>query len=148
MALTYLLRLGGDNYSMSEDPQILADSLRTEVVQIAAVHEEAQAKAREADMHAVVTSAFKEVLSEQGNQYVNIMTTLATLVAGQSATNQHLTILNGKVAKHEESLNILLIWKAEAKGFLGAINIGWTLIISLISGAGISLFYWLTHRFS
>ncbi len=76
------------------------------------------------------------------------MTTLATLVAGQDGTNEHLRILNSKVATHEQSLNILLLWKAEAKGFLGAINVGWTLIISLISGAGVSLFYWLTHRFS
>jgi hypothetical protein len=49
---------------MAEDPQVLAESLRTEVVQIAAVHEEAQAKARAADMHSVVTAALKEVLTQ------------------------------------------------------------------------------------
>lgn len=81
-------------------------------------------------------------------QFLNITTTLATLVAGQKETNAHLTTLNGQVAKHEGSLTDLLLWKAEAKGFLGAINVGWTIIISLISGAGISFFYWVTHRFS
>lgn len=80
------------------------------------------------------------------DQYTSIMTTLATLVAGQAGTNEHLRLLNGKVAKHEESINTMLLWKAEAKGFLGAINIGWTLVISLISGTAATFIYWITHH--
>lgn len=76
-------------------------------------------------------------------QYNAITNTLATLVAGQDATNEHLRILNGKVAKHEESLTTLLLWKAEAKGFLGAINMGWAVFISAISGIVI---YFFTRR--
>lgn len=49
-----------------DDPQILADSLRAEAVNSAAVHEEAQAKARSADMHSVVVAALTEVLSDEG----------------------------------------------------------------------------------
>jgi len=118
----------------------LAESLRAEAVNTAAIHEEAQAKAREADMHAIVTSAFKEVLSEQGNQYVNIMTTLATLVAGQSATNQHLTILNGKIAKHEESLTKIALWRAELRGMAIPFKLLWGAIISLIAGCAVLFF--------
>lgn len=83
------------------------------------------------------------------DQYTTIMTTLATLVAGQEGTNEHLRILNGKVVKHEESLNTLLLWKAQAKGFGQAIGIGWGFVGVLLSGGGvvlISFFYWLTHH--
>jgi hypothetical protein len=47
---------------MSDDP--LAESLRAEAVNSAAIHEEAQAKARSADMHAVITTALQEVLTQ------------------------------------------------------------------------------------
>lgn len=46
------------------DSTALAESLRSEAIHTAAVHEEAQAKARSADMHSVVTAVFREVLSD------------------------------------------------------------------------------------
>lgn len=49
---------------MSDEPEVLAESLRAEAANAAAVHEEAQSKARSADMHAVVTNAIREVLTE------------------------------------------------------------------------------------
>ena len=64
-----------------------------------------------------------------------IMTSLTTLMVGQDATNEHLRILNGKVATQEGNINTLMLWKARAEGFTGAINIGWTLVLALVSGA-------------
>ena len=64
-----------------------------------------------------------------------IMTSLTTLMVGQDATNEHLRILNGKVATQEGNINTLMLWKARAEGFTGAINIGWTLILTILSGA-------------
>jgi hypothetical protein len=64
-----------------------------------------------------------------------IMNSLTILVLGQETTNEHLTRLNGKVAKHEESINSLIIWKARTEGMTATINIGWTFILALLSGA-------------
>ena len=60
---------------------------------------------------------------------------LQALQFGQDATNEHLKILNGKVATQEGQINTLTLWKARAEGFTGAINIGWTLILTILSGA-------------
>jgi hypothetical protein len=81
------------------------------------------------------------------DQYTNIMTTLATLVAGQNATNEHLVLLNGKVASHEKELTSLRLWRAEAKGFAGAISVGWTTFVAVFTSAisGIVI-YWLTKK--
>lgn len=83
------------------------------------------------------------------DQYTNIMTALATLVVGQEGTNEHLRILNGKVAAHEDKLTTLMLWKAQAKGFGQAIGVGWGFMGTLLSGGGVvllSFFYWLMHR--
>lgn len=80
------------------------------------------------------------------DQYANIMSGLATLVAGQEGTNEHLRILNGKVATQEGKINALMLWRANIEGFTGAISVGWGLIISLVSGCAATLAYWLFHR--
>lgn len=70
----------------------------------------------------------------------------ATLIAGQSATNEHLRILNGKVATQELNISTLLLWKARLEGFTGAVNLGWSTVIALLSGTGLTLWYIITKR--
>lgn len=65
----------------------------------------------------------------------------ATLIAGQSATNEHLRILNGKVATQELNISTILLWKARIEGFTGAVNLGWTTVLTLLSGTGLTLWY-------
>jgi len=80
------------------------------------------------------------------DQHGEIMVQLAELVQGVRFINEHLARLNSKVATHEGNINMLMLWKSEAKGFANAIGMGWSLVISLISGSIVSIFYWLTHR--
>lgn len=80
------------------------------------------------------------------DQYANIMATLATLTQGIGGINDHLERLNSKVATHEGELNTIMLWKAQALGFGQAIGIGWSILISLISGLGGGIIYWLLHR--
>lgn len=80
------------------------------------------------------------------DQYNAITTTLATLVASGEGINEHLRLLNGKVAKHEETINTIIIWKAKAEGFGSAINVGWTTIITLVGGAFAIFVYWTTRK--
>lgn len=49
---------------MTDDSKILAESLSAEAAQAAAVHAEATEKARTAQMHSVVISALKEILTQ------------------------------------------------------------------------------------
>lgn len=70
----------------------------------------------------------------------------ATLIAGQNATNEHLRILNGKVATQELNISTLLLWKARVEGFTGAVNLGWTTVLALLSGTGLTLWYLITRR--
>lgn len=65
----------------------------------------------------------------------------ATLIAGQTATNEHLRILNGKVATQELNISTLLLWKARVEGFTGAVNLGWTTVLALLSGTGLTIWY-------
>ncbi len=98
-----------------------------------------------AEAQAAIELSRKEQLDEHKDiflqQYTNIMTTLATLVAGQNNTNAHLSLLNGKVAEHARELTTIMLWKAEAKGFAGAINVGWTTLITLFSGTAGAIIY-------
>lgn len=80
------------------------------------------------------------------SKFTEILVNITVLQKTQEGTNEHLRILNGKVAAHEASLTTLMLWKAEAKGFGGAVSIGWSTVISLISGGAVALFYWTTHR--
>lgn len=86
------------------------------------------------------------IITAVNDNYINIMTTLATLIAGQNATNSHLLILNGKVAAHEKELTVLMLWKAELRGAGAAISVGWSVLLVLLSGAGVSIFYWLFNK--
>lgn len=70
----------------------------------------------------------------------------ATIIAGQNATNEHLRILNGKVAAQEGSIGILLLWKARVEGFTGAVNLGWTTVLTLLSGTGLTIWYLITKK--
>lgn len=70
-----------------------------------------------------------------------IQVSQATLIAGQSATNEHLRILNGKVATQEANISTLLLWKARVEGFTGAVNLGWTTVLALLSGTGLTIWY-------
>lgn len=65
----------------------------------------------------------------------------AMLIAGQNATNEHLRILNGKVATQEGNISTLLLWKARVEGFTGAVNLGWTTVLALLSGTGLTIWY-------
>lgn len=75
-----------------------------------------------------------------------IQVSQATLIAGQGATNEHLRLLNGKVATQEGNISTLLLWKARVEGFTGAVNLGWTTVIALLSGTGLTLWYIITKR--
>lgn len=70
----------------------------------------------------------------------------ATLIAGQNATNEHLRVLNGKVATQEGNITVLLLWRARLEGFTGAVNLGWTTILTLLSGTGLTIWYLLTRK--
>lgn len=89
----------------------------------------------EIDQAAQITAILTEVQVSQ-----------ATLIAGQNATNEHLRILNGKVATQELNISTLLLWKARVEGFTGAVNLGWTTVITLLSGAGLTLWYIITKK--
>lgn len=80
------------------------------------------------------------------DQYTTIMTTLTMLVEGNKGINEHLKTLNGKVAKHEEGINTLMLWKARASGIGDVVSVGWGLGVSLVAGCAATIFYWLTHR--
>lgn len=75
-----------------------------------------------------------------------IQVSQATLIAGQSATNEHLRILNGKVATQELNISTLLLWKARLEGFTGAVNLGWTTILTLFSGTALAIWYLITRK--
>lgn len=70
----------------------------------------------------------------------------ATLIAGQNATNEHLRVLNGKVATQEGNITMLLLWRARLEGFTGAVNLGWTTILTLLSGTGLTIWYLITRK--
>jgi hypothetical protein len=131
---------------MTDDQKTLAESHSAEAVQAAAIHAEAIEKARMAQVESVVKEHQDRAMDVFMGQYTQIMTTLATLVAGQNNTNKHLEILNGKVAAHEEKLTTLMLWRAEAKGFVGAIGVGWTTLITLFSGAAGAIIIWLVKK--
>ena len=61
------------------------------------------------------------------DQYANIMGTLGGI-------SEHLVTLNGKVAKHEEKINTLIIWKATLNGAALPFKALWTIMIATISG--------------
>lgn len=105
-----------------------------EAIEATAIAQEKIEKSREIQIDTALEKHTSVITSNVDEHYTNIMTTLATLIAGQSETNKHLSILNGKVADHQKELTTLMLWKAEGKGFIGAINIGWTTLITLLSG--------------
>lgn len=82
-------------------------------------------------------------------QYNAITNTLATLVAGNEGINEHLRILNGKVAKHEEGLNMVLLWKAKTEGFVGGVKgtvgIGWVTVTTIVGGAFALFTYYISR---
>lgn len=110
----------------------------TDPVQAAVAHAAAIEVTRAQQQASVV-----EILN---NKFAEILINIAVLQNTQEGTNEHLRILNGKVAKHEESLTTLMLWKAEAKGFVGAISVGWTTAITLLSGAAGAILIWLLKR--
>lgn len=67
--------------------------------------------------------------------------TQATLVEKITAIEVHLTQLNSKVATQEANMNTMLLWKARIEGFSGAINMGWSTVLALLSGTGITIWY-------
>lgn len=86
-----------------------------------------------------------EVNFEQIDKITAILTEVqvsqATLISGQIATNDHLARLNSKVATQEGQINTLMLWKARLEGFTGAINLGWTTVLTLLSGTGLTIYY-------
>lgn len=79
-------------------------------------------------------------------QYLNIMTTLATLVQASKDTNEHLSRLNGKVAAHEGKITQLIIWQARMQGAAMPFKAIWTVIISVISGGIVIVWGKMTNR--
>ena len=70
----------------------------------------------------------------EGSQVQEILVSLSRLEQGQQFILDHLTILNGKVAKHEESINSIVIWKAYLQGTTVPFKLLWAVLISAISG--------------
>jgi hypothetical protein len=60
----------------------------------------------------------------------------------QAATNEHLKQLNGKVAKHEDSINSLSLWRARGEGVQATLGVGWTFILAILSGAVLLIGDW------
>lgn len=87
-----------------------------------------------------------ENIEMKPEQFAAIMSNLATLNEGVIGINTHLTNLNSKVATQEGNINSILLWKARVEGFGNAVNLGWSTIIALLSGTGLTLLYWITHR--
>ena len=85
-----------------------------------------------------------DILNEK---FTEVLVNIKGLQVTQEDTNEHLRILNGKVAKHKESLTTLMLWKAEARGFGIAVNAGWVsvwaVVGALLSGLGV---YWLYKK--
>lgn len=79
-------------------------------------------------------------------QYATIVGNLSSLNTGIADINTHLERLNSKVATQEANMNTVLLWKARLEGFGGALNIGWGIIVALISGAGTTLAYWILKK--
>ena len=82
-----------------------------------------------------------------------LWSSIQALLTGQEITNlkleevnTHLGLLNGRVAKHEESINSLVIWKARGDGVKIALNAGWTLLLTILSGAVLLLGDFLIHK--
>jgi hypothetical protein len=120
---------------MTDEAHTLAESHSAEAVNAAANAQEAAERARAAQMKAAVAEGTAE-----------LMLTLTKLVIGQDHTNEHLRMLNGKVADHEKALTAIALWRAEAKGYVGAINIGWTTLITIFSGIGGAIIFALYKR--
>ncbi len=78
--------------------------------------------------------------------FTTIMVKLTQLETQAISTNDHLARLNSKVATQEGELTILKLWKARLEGFNGAINVGWTTLISLLSGGLVALLYWIFRK--
>lgn len=87
-----------------------------------------------------------ENIDMKPEQFAAIMSNLATLNEGVLGINAHLTQLNSKVATQEANMNTVLLWKARLEGFSGAINLGWSTLVALLSGTGLTIWYWVTHR--
>jgi len=77
------------------------------------------------------------------NSLQTLQTQQELTLSNQQATNDHLARLNSKVATHEDLINNLLLWKARIEGFTGAINMGWAVFVSAISGI---IIYFFTRR--
>lgn len=80
------------------------------------------------------------------DQHQEVMTTLAVVVNRLEGMDKHLVNLDNTISSQAGQLNILELWKARVEGAGWAINLQWGLLLSLISGAGITIFYWLVHR--
>lgn len=87
-----------------------------------------------------------EKIDMKPEQFTAIMSNLATLNEGVIGINAHLTQLNSKVATQEANMNTVLLWKARLEGFTGAVNLGWSTVIALLSGTGLTIWYWIIHR--
>ena len=102
---------------MSDDPQILADSLREEAINTAAIHEEAQAKARSADIKAAISDALQGMTRGDDNYRKRELDEKFDDIKGSLDRIEHQTVAtNGKVAD-------LVRWKYLLIGFCSCISI-------------------------
>lgn len=120
--------------------QAIAQLHSADVIQKLADAQEATEKARAAQMKAAVAEGTAEIMVT----LTKLIVGQTKLAAGQANTNEHLVRLNGSVAEHEKKLNTVLLWKAEVRGFTGAVSTGWTSVLALlggVAGSAILLFF-------
>lgn len=78
--------------------------------------------------------------------FTAIMVAIKELQVQGVATNDHLARLNSKVATQEGQINTLMLWKATISGFNGAVSMGWTTLVSLLSGGLVAVLYWVFRK--
>lgn len=98
---------------------------------------------REVQINNAIARHEETVIAAVNVNYTSIMTTLATLVAGQNTTNEHFARINGSVAEQQKDISMLKLWRAELKGVGTAFNMFggavWSVVL-LVIGATV---YWL-----
>lgn len=87
-----------------------------------------------------------ENIDMKPEQFAAIMSNLATLNEGVVGIQTHLATLNSKVATQEGNINTLMLWKAQADGFSKAVGLGWSTILALLSGTGLTIWYLISHK--
>ena len=142
---------------MSEDKQIIAVEQSTQAIEAARKAAEENEKSRIAQLEAVLEPHREKTAAIIHDNYTSIMIMLQKVISIQessatandlahSITNEHLAKLNGKIAEHEKNLSLLMLWKAQAKGFGEAINLGWSSFIGLFGGGVALIIYWFTRK--